>query len=200
MTTLFVIRHGQTDWNRDRRIQGSTDIPLNEVGRAQAIEAAAVLRPLLPEGAVRVYASDLSRASETARIIADGLGLSEPRLLTDLRERSFGDAEGTDVDECLSRWGDWHDAQIPGAESWEHLRRRALRAVRRIVRDVRRETAPAPASAVVIAHGGLMRELIRHATSEQRPARGERLNNGAAFRFLVEHDRLRMLSDAGAVV
>jgi broad specificity phosphatase PhoE len=198
VTTLFVIRHGQTDWNRDRRIQGSTDVPLNDTGRRQAHEAATALRSVLPTGSAHVYASDLSRARETAEIIAGELGLGTPRILRELRERSFGEAEGTDVDECLARWGDWHDAQIPGAESWEHLRTRAVRATRRIVRDVRRENAPTPGSALVIAHGGLMRELIRHATAEERPLHGERLENGSAYRFLVEHDNLRLLTFADA--
>ena len=198
MTTLTLIRHGETDWNRDRRIQGTTDIPLNDTGRKQARDAAAILREQLdPSAPIVVVASDLKRASETAQIIAAELGLTEPRLYPGLRERSYGEAEGVDAAEFTRRWGDWHSAEIPGAEPWPHLRTRGLAALAEVVRDARRETAPAAASVLVVTHGAFIRELIRHATAGELPPVGARLANGSAHTMLFERDRLSLVAWAG---
>ncbi len=198
MTALTLIRHGETDWNRDRRIQGSTDIPLNETGRAQARAAAALLRER-PEAdqPVAVVASDLSRARETAQIIANELGVAPPRLYPGLRERAYGEAEGIDAAEFLQRWGDWNSAEVPGAEPWPQLRARGLAALGRAVQDHRRATAPAAASLVVVTHGALIRELIRHATGGVLPPAGQRLPNASAHEMLYERDRLSLVSYAG---
>ena len=202
MTLLTLVRHGETDWNRDRRIQGSTDIPLNDAGRAQARDAAATLREQLDLSSALVapviVSSDLSRARETAQIIAAELELPAPRTYTDLRERAYGDAEGVDAAEFISRWGDWHTAEVPGAEPWPHLRERGLRALASVVRDARRATAPAAASVILVTHGALIRELIRHATGGELPPTGERLANGSAYSMLYERERLRLVSYAGA--
>lgn len=195
MTILTLIRHGQTDWNRDGRIQGATDIPLNDVGRSQARDAAATLREHLdPRHPVLVVASDLVRASETATIIAGELDLPAPRLYPQLRERAYGEAEGVEVSEFFRRWGDWHSAEVPKAETRPHLRHRAVEALRLVVRDARRDTAPSPASVVVVSHGAFIREVIGHATGDDLPLAGERIVNGSGYRMLVEHDRIRLLS------
>ena len=198
MTTLTLIRHGETDWNRDRRIQGTTDVPLNDTGRRQARDAAAILREQLDASApVVIVASDLRRASETAQIIAAEFGAAEPRLYPGLRERSYGEAEGVDAAEFARRWGDWHSAEIPGAEPWPHLRTRGLEALAEVVRDARRATAPAAASVLVVTHGAFIRELIRHATAGELPPVGARLANGSAHTMLFERDRLSLLAWAG---
>lgn len=195
MTILTLIRHGQTDWNRDQRIQGTTDIPLNDVGRAQARDAAATLREHLdPQHPVLVVASDLARARETAQIIAGELDLEPPRLYPALRERAYGEAEGLQTAEFFRRWGDWHTADVPGAETRAALRTRALGALRTVVADVRRETAPAAASVIVVSHGAFIREIIGHATGGELPLAGERVVNGSGYRMLVERDRVRLLS------
>ncbi len=88
MTTILLVRHGETDWNTERRWQGHADQPLNAAGRAQALELAAAL---IDRGVDVVYASDLSRAHETAMIVAEQLGRSvliDPRL----REVDVGDS------------------------------------------------------------------------------------------------------------
>lgn len=197
MTTLTLVRHGQTDWNARRLIQGSTDIPLNEVGRSQALDVAERLRIEPPADAPTVVASsDLSRAQETARTIARVLGVAEPRSYPALRERNYGDAEGVNVDEYRARWGDWTTADVPNAESWPHLRARAVKGLRHIVRDARRATAPVAPNVVVVAHGALIREVIRHASSGAFPQEGERLANASTHTFLIERDRLSLLSYA----
>ena len=200
MTSLTLIRHGETDWNLTRRIQGSTDIPLNDTGRRQAREAAEAFRAGLDVTApLVVVSSDLSRASETAEIIAAELGVRVSRLYPDLRERSYGEAEGLDADQFMDRWGGW-DADIPGAEEWPLVRARGLRGLRHAVRDARRATAPAAASVIVVTHGAMIRELIRHATGGELPLRGERLANGSAHTMLFERERLRLLSTTAATL
>lgn len=193
MTTLILVRHGETDWNRDRRIQGSTDIPLNDTGRAQAGDAATALRDTL-ELPTFVVSSDLSRARETAEIIAAELDLPTPRQYPQLRERSYGIAEGMRIEEYFERWGDWQGADVPEAESPEELRERAVAGLSVVVNDVRRTTAPAAASVIVVTHGALIREVIRHASGGTLPLDGERLPNASAHTVLFERERLRLLS------
>lgn len=195
MTTFILLRHGETDWNRDHRIQGSTDIPLNETGRAQARDAAARLREALDTAhPAAVVASDLARARETAEIVAAELSLPAPRLYPALRERAYGVAEGMTVDEYFRRWGDWHGTDVPEAETRSALRERALAGLAAVARDVRRATAPGAASVIVVTHGALIREVIRHASGDELPLEGERLANGSAHTVLFERERVRLLS------
>ena len=198
MTTLTLVRHGETDWNARRLIQGSTDIPLNDIGRAQARATAQTLRERLSDGSPLIVASsDLSRAHETAQIIAAELGVAAPRTYRALRERGYGEAEGVGVDEFVQRWGTWQQAVVPGAEAWTDVRVRGLSGLREVIRDARRATAPAAPSLVVVSHGALIRELIRHATGGEFPAEGERLANGSAHTFLMERERLSLLDYVG---
>ncbi|MFT4091366.1 MAG: histidine phosphatase family protein [Asticcacaulis sp.] len=95
---FFVLRHGQTDWNAQLRLQGSTDIPLNNTGRIQARTAAGFLKT---QPITRIIASPLSRAFETASIVAETLNLPvdiDPRII----ERSFGVFEGLTLEEVVS--------------------------------------------------------------------------------------------------
>jgi len=189
MTLITLVRHGQTDWNLARRIQGSTDIPLNETGRADARSAAALLADGTHDA---IYASPLTRAHETARIIAAELGLAEPALAPDMREREFGDGEGLLVDEYLERFGDWH-AAVPGAETLDAVCLRALGALDVIARDARRRSAPVAESVVVVTHGGVIRSLLNHVSSGTLPREGELLRNGSVHRFEAAPDTLRLL-------
>ena len=197
MTTLTLVRHGETDWNARRLIQGSTDIPLNDTGRAQALDTAGHLRSRLDDSPVVVSSSDLSRARETASIIAQSLGVDAPRTYPQLRERGYGEAEGVGVEEFRRRWGSWHDAEVPGAEAWADVRVRAIAGLRRAIRDARRQTFPIAPSLIVVSHGALIREVIRHATGGEFPAEGERLANGSAHTFLMERDRLSLVDYVG---
>ncbi len=95
MTPFFVLRHGQTDWNQQMRLQGSTDIPLNDTGRIQAHRAAEILTG---QGLTKIIASPLSRALETAQIVGATVGLA-PVIDSRLIERNFGLFEGMTIDE-----------------------------------------------------------------------------------------------------
>ncbi len=189
MTFITLVRHGQTDWNLDRRIQGSTDIPLNETGRGHARDAAAILADGTHHA---IYASPLVRAHETAQIIAAELGLAEPTLVADLREREFGEAEGMLVADYIAAYGDWH-AEVPGAESFDRVGERALDALDLIARESRLRSAPAAESVIVVAHGGVIRALLDHASSGTLPPQGVPLTNGSVHRFEASPGILRLL-------
>jgi len=146
LTTFALVRHGQTDWNAQRRLQGSTDIPLNDVGRGQARDAVATLSGYEWDA---IVSSPLSRAAETADLIAAGLGLSVARRVPELTERSFGPAEG------LQAGPELEALRIPGgfrgAESDDDAAARGLAAFEALAEEF------AGQRVLVIAHGTLIR-------------------------------------------
>jgi broad specificity phosphatase PhoE len=156
VTTILLARHGETDWNLEHRVQGHTDRPLNNTGREQA---RALAEELTGEDVDAVYASDLARALDTARAIAEPRGL--PVIpVPELRERDFGTWEGLLDDEILARFpqartGPWGDA-----ETVEELEERVLAALRRIAEQHPDEQV------LVVSHGGPLRAVLRHCSSE----------------------------------
>lgn len=130
---LYLVRHGETDWNVERRIQGVSETPLNEVGRAQA---EALIPPLRGRPVAALYTSPLARARQTADILAASLGL-EVREDARLAEMDQGDLEGMNFDQIeekyngfLDRWRCMPaDVQMPGGENLHQLQARAWAAV-----------------------------------------------------------------------
>ncbi|MDD2867681.1 MAG: histidine phosphatase family protein [Neomegalonema sp.] len=144
---FVFIRHGQTDWNLQRKAQGSTDIPLNATGRAQARAAVEILRPF---ALTRVVASPLGRARETAEILAEGLGIEAFALEPDLREAGFGVLEGTPWSDSFAAF--YAGTLIPeGGEAFVDFRARALLGLGRALQG---EGAP-----LIVAHGGVWKAL-----------------------------------------
>ncbi len=177
---LYIARHGETDWNVAGRWQGHTDVPLNANGRTQALAIAAALR-VRDQAFAGVVASDLSRAHETARIVAAELGLTIAYTDPDLRERHFGPFEGLTRDECAAyhpdEWRAWvQDKVAPGGgESHEELSLRVHAAVGRAALHVATPEVPA----VVVTHGGSMRALLAAALGEMPPP----IANGSIWRI-----------------
>src|SRR5690606_21892304 len=101
--TLALVRHGRTEWNRQRRMQGRADVPLDDHGRAQADAVGQLLSRAVWSV---VVSSPLQRAAETARIIGARLGVVEPVTDPRLIERDYGVAEGLPVAEAHERWPD----------------------------------------------------------------------------------------------
>jgi uncharacterized phosphatase len=99
--TLAFIRHGQTDWNLNNQLQGSSDIPLNETGRQQARDAVTTLEGVDWEV---IVSSPLSRARETASIIAAGLDIELGPAFDELKERDYGQGEGATAEVIAERW------------------------------------------------------------------------------------------------
>jgi len=147
MTTLHLVRHGETDWNRQGRFQGIQDIPLNAEGRRQARHLAQVWR----ERAEVLVASPLVRATETAEILGLSLGLAlhatDPRLV----ERDYGLGAGLTLDERRSRFP---DGVIPGVEAPESIRARAEHFLSSLVRD------HGGLRVVAVSHGGFINTVL----------------------------------------
>ncbi|MEU7935314.1 histidine phosphatase family protein [Micromonospora echinofusca] len=159
MTRLIIWRHGNTDWNAASRIQGQTDVPLNDLGREQARDAAPLLAALRPDA---IVASDLSRAADTAAALAALTGLpvrTDPRL----RERHFGSWQGLALTEAAERHPDefarWRAGDPdPGAglETLDDLGKRVGAALSDAADAV-------PGGTVVVAtHGGAARQGCGH--------------------------------------
>ena len=145
---LALIRHGQTDWNLDGRMQGRTDIPLNETGRAQALAATSGLAGARWDA---VVSSPLGRARETAEIIAATLGVPLGTSYDELVEQDFGAAEGTLVADLDVRWP---DRDFADKEPDEEVGPRGIRGLERIGRD------HAGARVLAVAHGTLIRHTL----------------------------------------
>jgi glucosyl-3-phosphoglycerate phosphatase len=143
---LVLWRHGQTDFNAQRRFQGQTDIPLNAVGLRQAERAAPFLAALGPDA---LFSSDLSRASGTAQVLAQLTG-RPVQFDKDLRERSGGSWEGLTDTEIRERYPEaFAHWMPPDGESSAAVGDRASAALLRIADDL-----PDGSLAVVVGHGG----------------------------------------------
>ncbi|MDH5204855.1 MAG: histidine phosphatase family protein [Hylemonella sp.] len=194
LTRILAIRHGETAWNVDTRIQGHLDIPLNDTGRWQAERLARALaaRNDPPHA---IYCSDLLRAHDTARAIAGATGA--PLLThTGLRERGFGIFEGRTYVEIEQTW----------PEDSEHWRRRtphwapeggeSLLVMReRVTRTLHELAARHPGEQIVlVAHGGVLDQLYRLATGlELQAPRTWQLGNTAVNRLLWTPEGLSLV-------
>jgi 2,3-bisphosphoglycerate-dependent phosphoglycerate mutase len=192
-TTIVLVRHGETDWNRERRYQGHADQPLNDQGREQARRLAELLRD---ESLSAVYTSPLRRASETASIIGRSLGL-EPVELEALREIDVGEWQGLTVDEVRSRFPehadvDWRSGWS-GGESHDELGARVVPALVGLERFHRGERV------LGVTHAGPIRAALTAAMgislSELRALIGP-LQNCVLFRLAIRNGKLERLPEA----
>ena len=190
---LFLFRHGETDWNREGRLQGHTDTPLNATGLAQAEALAETLRRHRLDA---VVSSDLMRAWTTARIVAETLGLP---LLTDpgLRETSVGAAEGLLWSDAKSRFGEsltqrWYsdgDVAFPGGETGIATTARGLAALRRLA-------AEHPYRRIgVSTHGAMLRQLMKHARPPGSPPAPTRNTALFVLRYDPVDERLILVEE-----
>ena len=163
MTELVLIRHGETDMNRELRFQGHVNVGLNAIGLEQARRLAA---RMAGETADAVYVSDLLRARQTAEPIAGELSL-DPVAESGLREQSFGRVDGMRVDDIQREhpeaWAGWlrfeEDFAMPEGESTRAFHGRVMEAMQRVC-------AAHPAhKVVVVTHGGVLDMIYRTARS-----------------------------------
>ena len=155
--SLYFIRHGQTDWNAERRMQGQRDIPLNDTGRGQAARNGRTLSEILTQPDLYEFvASPLSRTRETMEIVREEMGLTPLEFRTDpiLKEINFGDWEGFTMVELNENEPDgleaynsdkWH-SNAHGGESYSMLSARALEWLGSVDRD-----------SVIVSHGAFSR-------------------------------------------
>ncbi len=184
MQRVHLFRHGQTDWNQLGRFQGQSDIELNAKGREQARD----LLPYFRGHPVQTFlSSDLSRAEETARILADELQL-ELQTEARLREIHFGEAEGLTSAEIQGRWGtqamqafysvepEADDFRFPGGESKLEAMNRALLGIEEFLQRT------GHAAIGVACHGGIIRRVLKELAP--RASRPERIHNGDVFELV----------------
>lgn len=192
VTRIIAIRHGETDWNAQSRLQGQTDIPLNARGLAQA---AALSAALGHESVACVYCSDLSRAAQTARALAEPLGWP-CTVDIGLRERGFGVMEGHTYREIDERWPEWSqrwrvrdpEFEPPEGESLNRFHGRVLDTVGRLA------AAHAGECIVLVTHGGVLDSLYRAATHvELNAPRSWHLGNAAINRLLHTGEGLALV-------
>jgi len=168
VTELIVIRHGETDWNRQQRFQGQIDVPLNAQGQAQAAALAARRAADAALQADLFVSSDLQRARQTAAPLGTAWQ-REPQLLAGLREQAFGEWEGLDGPTIRERWPEFWprwlehraDESAPGGETPRQFHTRVLAAVQGLV-----EAAGPGRRVVIVTHGGVLDMLWRTARGE----------------------------------
>jgi probable phosphoglycerate mutase len=153
---FYIFRHGQTDWNFDKRIQGHTDIELNAEGRGQAKELALRIKDL---GIEEVHSSDLKRALETAKISHPNLNIIKNEQL---REAHFGEAEGRIFTEVVEEFGaeyfethpKYWDLRIAGSETKRECITRVWNALNKIAES------SASQNIGISSHGGVIRNIV----------------------------------------
>lgn len=140
MSLIYILRHGETQWNREEIFRGHTDIPLNDAGKEQAARAA---RALQTKPIRTIYSSPLKRAAETACIVANELGGLEVRFDEGLRDIGFGEIEGMPVAKVKSTYPELYEtwrsrpdlAQFPGGEAYDDRMTRAWDLMAKIASD-----------------------------------------------------------------
>jgi probable phosphoglycerate mutase len=181
---LLIARHGETEWNRIGRWQGATDVPLNDTGRAQARALAESLRGA---GIQAVASSDLSRAAETADIVAGALGLPRIGAFAELRERGYGVFEGLTRRDCETHYAAIWSKHRPG----DLIEPPGAEPVTEVVARMQRRLAALAASFaeggpfLVVSHGGAIRAFLASVAGDLVPP----MQNGETYRVRVEAGR-----------
>lgn len=177
MTELCLVRHGETLWNREARLQGSKDIPLSDIGIQQVKMAA---ERLSKEAWDLIYSSDLSRAKNTAEHLNEQLKIPH-YLEPGLRERNYGMLEGMTRDEIDARYpgllSHTSESTVEGLESYEALSQRVKETVEAIARSHHGKRI------LIVTHGGTINAFL-HAISGSR---AERIGNTAITRVLYDN-------------
>lgn len=178
-TVIGLLRHGQTNWNIDFRLQGVTDIPLNATGIEQARIAGQVLsqNASIDESWDLVLSSPLSRARDTAVMVGDAIGIPGVSIEDLLLERSFGEAEGLSHEEWKAKYNDTN--HVPGGETVDQLEARAWILLQRLLDQHEGKRV------LTVSHGALIRTILRLVSQGEYPREGERLGN--ACLSILEH-------------
>lgn len=175
-TVICMVRHGETDWNAQGRLQGREDIELNDAGRQQALKIAGYLAG---QHWNVIVSSPLKRAYETAQIIARILSVSDIETEEQITERDYGEASGLWPEERRSRFPDG----IPGQEDFEMLRQRAMSGLEKIVNHHTGERI------VVISHGALTNSILYTLSGGEFGSFKTRLKNGCINQITVKDGR-----------
>jgi 2,3-bisphosphoglycerate-dependent phosphoglycerate mutase len=194
LTHLYLIRHGETTWNSERRWQGQIDAPLSETGIAQARALGDYLRG---RAITAIYSSDLSRARVTADLIGEVLGVAVQQDRR-WREMNMGILQGLTHPEIVEHHNhhleglrdNWWDYQVEGAETRRVMLARLRAAFEEIV-----ATAPGPEAAIV-SHGGTIRVLLHHLFPDVDEALTKPIHNTSLTTLERDGDGWRLLGIA----
>jgi len=173
-TVICIVRHGETDWNAQGRLQGREDIELNDLGRQQAHKIAVYLGR---EHWDAVVSSPLKRAYETALIIARMISVPEIKVEEQITERDYGEASGLWPEDRRSRFPEG----IPGQEDFELLRQRAMSALERIVNDHTGKRI------VMVSHGALTNSILYTLSGGEFGSFKTRLINGCINQIRMQN-------------
>lgn len=182
LARLFLVRHGQSTWNHERRIQGQLDPPLSDEGRRQATQLGLRLAGRTFAG---LYTSDLKRAAETAQLVGEAVRI-DPTPMAELREIYLGQWEGLRTEELSTRfpeaWAGWTEEPnwdlVPGGERSAAFEARVARALDQLF-----ERHP-QGDVLVVTHGGVIQIALHHVVG--RPGRG-------IFPFRIQNASLSVL-------
>ena len=183
--SIYLLRHGETDWNKEGRIQGHTDIPLNQNGRLQIAQTAAGLAAICPDIDL-IISSPLLRARESAQIAAKNLHYPSEQIFMEplLIERCFGEAEGLTAAEREEKYPNYHYSDtgynFPGMEPFDDLMKRARTALERII-----ELSGNRQNILAVSHGAMLAAVITVVTDGKIPYFSDAisLDSGSLFRI-----------------
>lgn len=192
---FYIFRHGETDWNKERRCQGHTDIDLNETGMMQALELVSRVRNLNLEV---IFSSDLIRAHRTGKTVAEALNIPI-HFDSRLREMSYGEAEGMIYSEAIEKFGDeiWTQLQsfkkeydsvgFPGGETRQSSRNRFLNVLNEIISSTNYRIIG------LSTHGGALRNVLQSFLPETHPVLP--IPNCVVYKFEYDYEAKKFLVD-----
>ncbi len=182
ITTLLLIRHGETDWDRQGRYDGHTDLRLNAAGRAQAI---AVARGLTSPRCHAIVSSPLARAWETSQVIAEKTRVRRLSVDNELIEREYGEVEGLTITDRLLRWP---DGEWPGLEELIDVQDRALTALMEIASTYQGKRI------AVVTHNGVINAVLTYLSGGTHGIGKTTLYSGGITTILHDAEGLRIES------
>ena len=177
ITTICILRHGETDWNSQGKLQGCEDTELNEKGRTQAIETA---RYFETENWDIIVSSPLKRAFETAKIIGSQVKISKIHVINEIKERDYGSASGLLPEERKTRFP---NGVIPDQEEFEQLRQRAMTGLTKIANEFNGKRI------IVVSHGGLINSILYTISGGEFGSFKTRLKNGSISKLISENSQ-----------
>lgn len=181
-TTILLIRHGETMWNRELRMQGYQNVPLSDLGREQARKLAGYLKD---ETFNAIYASDLSRAKETAQLVAEKHQMPVTTF-PDFRERNCGEWEGLTYDEVSQKYPDWKEVMVTGGkygvETIKHLQSRFHKKCEHLAKK------HLGGQIAIVAHGLCINVFLHAVTDGKYGPDREKLYNTSMTRLIYCQD------------
>lgn len=178
MTTIYLLRHGETEWNRLTKLQGRKDIELSDTGRIQARHVAEYFLNITPDV---IYSSPLKRAYETAEIIVDINNLPKPIVVNDLMERDYGLAEGYTA---LERKVLYPDGKYPEMEDTESVCKRMIEALSLIASNNHDKTI------VIVSHGSAINAVLGKLSNYEIGSGKTKLHTCSVNKIISENEKM----------